>query len=98
MTKHSARLDKLAQIFGQETSEAATRPRPNPDHIAVLDALEDLRRSGVRPSAELRELAIARGLEKQGYTAAQIAELLPHYVEQFERAKASSKASPKRFG
>jgi hypothetical protein len=34
--------------------------------------------------AELRELAIARGLEKRGYETAQIAELLPKWVERFE--------------
>ena len=37
--------------------------------------------------AELRELAIARGLEKRGYSTQEIAELLPVWLERFESSR-----------
>jgi hypothetical protein len=77
-------------------------PRPKMDVISILDALQDLRRSGVPAgSPDLRERAIALGLERRGYSIKQIAELLPHYVSQFERASEArerSEAANRRFG
>ena len=34
--------------------------------------------------AELRELAVARGLERRGYSTQEIAELIPVWLERFE--------------
>jgi hypothetical protein len=94
------RAQRLMEILSEETM--AMSPRANLDVISILDAMLDLRRSGVPAgSPDLRERAIALGLERRGYTTKQIAELLPHYVSQFERASEArerSEAANRCFG
>jgi hypothetical protein len=82
-------LDELASLKASRAVGYRAGVRIEPEDIPAKLLGENYTR------AELWELAIARGLEKQGYSAEEIAQLIPRWLEWFEhldRARAEDTA------
>jgi hypothetical protein len=92
MTSNDVRLQRLERLLEVSSEDDPMRRPIDPTARAILDELESMIGGPDDPGPprgnEFLELGVARGLERRGYSTAQIPEELPQWMTFFRGSEA----------